>query len=229
MSPIPLASQRLLVGFEELTWLPRDAATHPGLHVESCSQAAATYACRQWHYAGEYPSTARPYGVWEDGRFIGAVVFTMPMNRRLYQEFGLDKETLRELSRVALRDHTHYVSEIVARAIRCLRHDCPMVRILVSYADPEALHMGTIYQAMNWVYLGLSTPGAVYRINGRDYHRRSVSLHFTTVRMEVLRRIDPRVTRRDLPPKHKYALALNRELRIMLEGWRLPYPKSTST
>ncbi len=51
---------------------------------------AAKYAVRHWHYSRSLPcsKTAR-FGVWEDDKFIGAVVFAWGANRRLAGEYNL--------------------------------------------------------------------------------------------------------------------------------------------
>ena len=38
--------------------------------------------------------------------------------------------------------------------LKQLKKDAPMVRLVVSYADCDQEHLGTIYQATNWIYEG---------------------------------------------------------------------------
>ncbi|MBI4128628.1 MAG: protein Mom, partial [Parcubacteria group bacterium] len=59
--------------------------------------------------------------------------------------FGLTQLEVCELVRVALRAHHSPTSKIVAIAVRMLRKENPGIRMLVSYADLQQQHVGTIY------------------------------------------------------------------------------------
>ena len=62
---------------EESDHLPALAvmSSPPKLKIDWCSYDAVKYAAQHWHYSRSLPcsKTAR-LGVWEDDRFIGAVV-----------------------------------------------------------------------------------------------------------------------------------------------------------
>ena len=48
----------------------------PQLKLDWCSHEAAKYAVEHWHYSGRIPpSKLAKVGVWEDGQFIGAIVY----------------------------------------------------------------------------------------------------------------------------------------------------------
>ena len=50
--------------------------TKPELRLDFCSYQAAQYACRRWHYSKKIPvGKLVKIGVWEDGKFIGAIIF----------------------------------------------------------------------------------------------------------------------------------------------------------
>ena len=111
------------------------------LQVAYCSREAATLACKRWHYSGQIPvGKLLCVGAWEDARFIGAVVFSLGANRNAHKLFGVDFSACVELVRVALDSHRTPTSRIVALAVRVMRKKCPGVRIVFSYADPEAGH-----------------------------------------------------------------------------------------
>ena len=51
------------------------------------------------------------------------------------------------------------------------------VKFLITYADPSAGHVGTIYQATNWLYTGLSEPMPLYDLgDGQERHSRSLDV-----------------------------------------------------
>ena len=51
------------------------------LKLDWCSHAAATWAVENWHYSGRMPAGKMVrIGAWEDGAFIGAVIFSQGGN-----------------------------------------------------------------------------------------------------------------------------------------------------
>jgi len=45
------------------------------LHLDWCSHDAARHAVMRWHYSRQMPSCKLvKVGVWEDGRFVGAII-----------------------------------------------------------------------------------------------------------------------------------------------------------
>ena len=183
---------------------------------------AASYACHKWHYSGAAPmgGTAR-IGVWEDTSFRGVVIFGIGSNRNIAKPFGLEQHEVCELSRVALREHKTAVSRIVAIALRMLKREFPLLQVVVSYADMRQGHLGVIYQAGNWTYVGTALSSTAMILFGRERHSRNIRAP-----MDVYRKADPNAKRIKLPPKHKYAYALNPEVKKQLAHMALPYPKS---
>jgi hypothetical protein len=57
-----------------------------------------------------------------------------------------------ELARLWVHDDipTNAESWFIGKAVKYVKIHYPEVRYLVSYADPSAGHMGTIYKAANW-------------------------------------------------------------------------------
>ncbi len=206
-----------------------------GLHLDWCSFGAARYACRQWHYSRSMPASKTvKVGVWEDGRFVGAIVFARGANQHLGHAFGLTMYECVELARVALDAHKAPVSKMVSIAVRMLKRQSPGVRMVVSYSDCDQDHHGGIYQACGWAYLGqVQTDGGTprYRVHGKVMHGRSVHARWGrgTQNIEWLRiHVDPWAERVYTRGKHKYALALDPAQRSAVEAMAQPYPKPDS-
>jgi hypothetical protein len=201
------------------------------LRCAFCSHAAAMFACKAWHYSRSVPTPPLvKVGVWERDSFVGCVLFSRGANKHLGSAFGLQQTQVCELSRIALCAHETPVSRIVAIALRMLRGRCPGLRLVVSFADPMQGHVGAIYQAMNWTYLGATPPSRVFvDARGRKWHPRMVSS--TGVKRvygearRVMRIADCRVERTE--GKHRYAHALDPALRPMLAALAEPYPKAS--
>jgi hypothetical protein len=113
------------------------------LKVDWCSDAAAKFACKNWHYSKSLPAgKLAKLGAWEDGSFIGCIVFGWGANKNMAQVYGLKQTECAELVRIALTDHKNTVSRIMAVSIKFLKRQSPGVRLLVSYADPAQGHHG---------------------------------------------------------------------------------------
>ena len=69
--------------------------------------------------------------------------------------FGLESTEACELVRVALAPGRHHpTSQCLAQSLKLLRRQSPGLRLVVSYADTKEGHLGIIYQATNWLFLG---------------------------------------------------------------------------
>ena len=196
------------------------------LRLDWCSHRAAVYATKHWHYLGNMPAARTvKVGVWEYGKFIGVVVFGTGPYARMGLEFGCSPTECASLSRVALRKHNVEVTRILRIAISMLRRQCPGLRALISYADTSRGHVGRIYQAGNWTYIGESTGVSTLIIKGQAVHRRTALTRYGTTTVKWLKEnVDPLAKSDGLTLKHKYALALDKTLRPKLKSMSKPYP-----
>lgn len=202
------------------------------LVMDWASAAAVSYACKHWHYAGHIAvGKAVKVGAWEDGRYIGAVLFSRGANRNIGSPYGLGQTEVCELARVALREHETPVSRIVMVAVRFLRKSSPGLRLIVSYADTAQGHYGGIYQAMGWLYDGTSTRQRVLRIKGEEIHKKSAPERWgpQANTLSWLRaNVDPDAQWVHASIKHRYLLPLDAETRERIAPKALPYPKRGS-
>jgi hypothetical protein len=170
-------------------------------------------------------------GVWEGGRFVGVIIFGLGANRHLSRPFGLKDTEACELVRVALAPgRAHPTSRCVAIALKLLRRQSPGLRLVVSYADAGQGHVGTLYQAGGWLYLGTSDQSYI-RVRGQVEHPRTLYDRFGPKGQSIpwLREhVDPRAERVPMASKHKYVMPLDKKLRRELESSALPYPKNAA-
>lgn len=191
-----------------------------GLHLAPCGFDAAKYAVLHWHYSRSMPAGKLfKVGAWEDGQFIGAVIFGRGANNNIGSPFGLEQVEVCELVRIALTSHHAPTSQIASIAMKMLKRANPGLRLVISYADPEQDHTGTVYQAMNWVYIGRSKAQPAAVVNGNVVHKRTVtSASGTLCGSDYSRPMW----------KHKYAYPLDRRMRRLLDDMRRPYPRAGS-
>lgn len=205
------------------------SSPRPELLVAPCEHAAAEYSVKKWHYSRRMPTPPIiRFGVWEDGCFIGCVLFSRGANNNMLKPYGLTVTEGCELTRVALREHAAPVSQIVSKAIRLLRDSNPGLRLIVSYADPREGHAGGIYQAMNWIYTGQG--GEDVRLllpNGNLLHSRQFSVNGYRTQYGELRKVpthdDGELIK--VPGKHRYLYPLDRAMRKQIAPLAQPYPK----
>jgi len=131
-----------------------------------------------WHYSQSMPSgKLLKYGVWENNKFIGTVIYGRGANNNAAKSFKLKQTECCELVRVALNKHKTPTTKILAITLRLIKKHNPGIKLVFSYADKTNQgHKGTIYKAGNWEYLGERTTNkdAYYIINNKKVHGRSV-------------------------------------------------------
>ena len=196
----------------------------PVLRLDWCSHVAAKYAVEHWHYSRRMPMPPIvSIGVWEDGAYIGCVLFSRGANAQLGVPYGLGMTECAELVRIALASHAAPVTRIVAIALKFLRSNSPGLRLLVSYADPSEGHHGGIYQGGGWVYSGRSSDSKQYKHEGRWKHSREVtSGAFGGSRAVANYQSLPS---RVVPGKHRYLMPLDAAMRAQIAPLAKPYPK----
>lgn len=190
--------------------------------VAPCEYGAARIAVERWHYSHVLPvGRLITFGVWEDGAFVGAVVYGRGSSAPLYKSWGLSQTEMCELVRVALTTHATPVSQIVAYTLRVLRETNPGLRLVVSFADPREGHHGGIYQAGNWTYVGRSNPTTLYiDEHGRARHARAVQGRSR----DGARNDIPYTGTITAPGKHRYAYPLDPAMKRRLKKLAQPYP-----
>lgn len=196
------------------------------LRVAPCRHSAAKYAVMHWHYSRRMPiGKLVKYGVWEDRRFVGAVVFARGACKFLGSRFGLTHTEVCELVRVALCEHRSQVSRILAIACKLLKRDNPGIRMIVSFADSDQGHYGGIYQANGWLYTG-DAKTTFLRVNGETIHVQTAGLRYPSCSLRWLRdNVDPKAEHVSSPPKYRYVKPLDKEMLEIARAKAKPYPR----
>jgi len=189
------------------------------LKLDWCSYKAAKYAVEHWHYSRRMPkSKLAKLGVWENNKFIGCVIFGVGATANIGEPYNLEGNRICELVRIALKNHVSNVSRIVKIAISILKKGMPKIALVVSYADSQQNHIGSIYQAGNWIYTGKTGGDIEILIKGRWYHRRGA--------FDVLGNSSRKGKKtRKTGCKYKYLYPLTKQMRKQIEPLAQPYPK----
>tara|TARA_A100000172_G_C3038356_1_gene109432 strand:- start:641 stop:1267 length:627 start_codon:yes stop_codon:yes gene_type:complete len=199
------------------------------LFIDYCGYKLAVYSVMRWHYSRRMPkSKLVRFGVWENGTFIGAVIYGAGASPDLGKFLGCSQAQCCELVRVALAKHNTEVSKIVSYTLRKLKKDFPNLKAVISFADPEKKHKGTIYQAMNWQYVGKTASATIYERFGKQIHSKTIS---DRVRLKKAFRKNKQIydefgvieCRKQIP-KHKYVYLFEKNLMNKINQIVKPYP-----
>lgn len=191
----------------------------------------------KYHYTHSCNLLIISYGFYYYNDLKCVVGFSRPSGKNLAKsiwENGNDYNTL-ELIRMFSFDDCPKNTEsyCISKSVKSLKKDIPEVKILVSYADSSAGHVGYIYQASNWIYVGTGSNERKIFIDGERQHRRSLyGKYGTSSVVELLKMFGDRLqVSEDRFPKNKYVYIIGKnkfetkQIQSELKVKAIPYPK----
>lgn len=207
--------------------------------VRRVSRHLAEQIILKYEWLGTMASTGHHYGLFFGPYCAGVCCIAFgggTADTQTHRLFGLHTGDLGILARGAC---VHWApnganSKLVAWAARLFAKGTG-AKLLIAYSDTDAGEIGTIYQACNWAYVGMtSRPGEAEIVapNGRIFNNKKVGNEakrrgVTYSRMrQVLLNAGWRFQASN--PKHRYVCVLDKSdkaLMARVERMRLPYPK----
>jgi len=170
------------------------------------------------HYSGRKPNVVYSFGAYSEGELIAVCTYGIPASRPLCVGV-MGKESYRkviELNRLyVLEDKKDFIlSQFVSWTLRTLKTKNLCV---VSYADTAMSHVGSIYQACNFLYTG-KTPKRTDKFTEGNKHCR----HYDKDAIETKRKVRS--------AKHRYIYFTGsktevRKMKSFLNYKIQPYPK----
>ena len=198
------------------------------LRVTPISLGIAKRVLTKNHYLHSLPGgTQLAFGFFIGSRLMGALTIGCGHSQayRLVKSAGPDDCAV--LTRLWLSDELPANSEsrVIGIVLRALRKNTGL-KFLLSYADPSQGHVGTIYQAIGWIYTGESDAVPLYCL-GEDAprHSRSFSHVFGTRSKKHFERLGVELKTVPQGAKHRYIYFLNPTWKDRLKAPILPYPK----
>jgi hypothetical protein len=178
------------------------------------------------HYLHSLPGgTKLSFGVFVGQRLLGAATLGVGP----FLGYGLVKDANPDdcitLTRFWLSDALPKNSEsrVIGIVLRGLK-EFTTLKFVLSYTDPAMGHVGTIYQATNWMYTGLSFATPLYEIYGRVRHLRSFAASFGTHSIQYFAQQGIQIQTVPQSPKHRYIYFLDKSWQSRLTIPSLPYP-----
>ena len=209
------------------------------MRLTVATRDAIKFACLRFHYAHSVPVNTIGFNVYNGGgEWCGVILYGTGATPNIGSEYGLKTGETIELVRVALNGKQEATSQAVAASLKMLREKCPLVRLVVSFADCDQSHLGTIYQATNWIYVGERerSTRAAFIIHGKKVHPKSVYSIRVKIggvlapcpqTIEAVRKyLDKDATEFFTAGKRKYLYPLDRRIRKRILPLAKPYPKN---
>ena len=193
---------------------------------------AIQHACLYYHYARTVPAAGLGFNVYNnEGEWCGVILYGSGANPQIADPYDKWQGQVIELVRVALNGKQEKTSEALAKSLKMVKKYCPLVDLVVSFADLDHNHQGTIYQATNWIYEGIKTESKVdYIIKGKKVHSRTVGekrikAGFKGSTDEFVKTLDKNAKRYVGKGKHKYLYPMNKKMRKKVLELAQPYPE----
>lgn len=198
------------------------------MRLEIASNKAIRVSILKYHYSRKLPVVQIGFSVFNDaGEWCGCICYSLGATNRIGIKYGCVIGQAVELVRVALNGKQESTSKAVAISLKLLKKHCPLVRIVISYADTAQDHIGTLYQASNWFYDGISKGTNVSFIHvatGRRLHKRSVTnTGFTGTGKKCNKKSECKIV--PGTDKYKYLYPLDAVMRQLCEKRKQAYPK----
>ena len=179
--------------------------------VKAIKRDQASEYILELHYAKRWPSISYAFGLFNGMVLCGVVTYGSPPSAPLRRGIAGDKYKgdILELNRLCLRyNRPNEASILIGKSLKML----PQNKIVVSFADISKGHSGTVYQATNFMYCGLSAKRTDWAVKGKEHlHGQTIADEFrgTLNRVKAMREkygddfyLKPR------PRKHRYIIVI---------------------
>ena len=139
-----------------------------GYTIKVLSYREATDMVVEFHYLHRKAPASFCFGFYSpEDVLVGCIIYGKPASPSLCVGIAGKEESAHviELTRLWIADNTPKNAEsmLIGGSLRKLPKDYDIV---VSYAEMGAGHTGTVYQATNWIYTGMSSKHIEWRLDG---------------------------------------------------------------
>jgi len=207
-----------------------------GYEVHPIGSKEATEVIVRNHYLHRRGPASSCFGLFDEwGALVGVITYGTPASPSLCKGVAGEDEAphVTELTRLWIADITPKNAEsfLIGKSLRMLPDDKDIV---ISFAEIRAGHVGTVYQATNWIYTGLSDRHVEWQVDGVESskHGRHLFDEFGGVD-GAKEALGDRMVRTERPRKHRYVFLRGskkrrKELLEKLRYEAMPYPSADS-
>ena len=145
--------------------------------VTRCERKEIQVFIEQWHYSESINGCISDYcfKLEHNGVLIGAMFYGRMAMSGQWKKYGECEQDVIELRRLCCIDDTPKNTEsyFIGATLRWLKKNT-QIKTIVSYADAEYGHQGTIYKASNFALQGFTKGARVILYNGKKYHDKTI-------------------------------------------------------
>jgi len=145
--------------------------------VERCSRNDIRNFVEKWHYSKNINGVKSQYcfALYYKRYLIGAAIFSWMAMANVWKSYVDKEEDFIELRRLCCIDDTPRNTEsyFIGHCMRWLRKNTKIIKI-IAYSDPHYGHIGTIYKATNFKYLGQTSKSKVIVMGDRVWHEKTI-------------------------------------------------------
>ena len=176
------------------------------LHLQDSDRLVAKRVIETFHYTHSVPSGKSHYVKFGDA----LMVWSIPANKNIAAFVLWDGAKVWELARLYAPDgHQKNLLTMAIKAGIALIKRLEHPDALVSYADPNVAHLGGVYRAASWVYLGQCSESRNYIDGGgRVFPRRAFHSGKNSMTKKQIEGLG--YTELKLPGKHRFAKPLSK-------------------
>ena len=223
------------------------------LYVEKIHNSIAKELIVKHHYTHKWTIAELCIGIYDKSKgsvffdvptLVGTVVFGPTAGANVARSVSslLNHSNLWELKRLWVADELGKNTEswVIGQCLKYIKQHHSEIKCLISYADPDAGHIGTIYQATNWLYQDIERPkgtsGYIVSFDGgtKWQHSRTLFNKYGTFNYNKLVDVLPRPFKiKELSVKERYIYPLGSkvEKKNLIKSLNYPiieYPKLKS-
>jgi len=199
-------------------------------YIDSVDYSTAMAIIKKYHYLHRVAPCSKAFGLFEKGtkKVVGVITYGVSSSSTLLKGICGEDEmnNVYELTRLWIKDGTPKNAEsfLIGNTLRLLDKE-----IIVSFSEKERGHVGTVYQASNFYYCGLSARFLDPVVEGLEGKHHSTFAHGMS-NEEIKAKWGSRVRFVERPRKHRYVYfnaspRRRKELLMKLRYPILPYPK----
>lgn len=140
------------------------------LSIEQLDATTAREFIIEHHYSGSCHNGPMAWGCFNGDTLVGVIAFATPISENVrrfiwHEEYEDEmKDHTTELHRLVTLDETPHNTEswFISRGLDALKEYKPKYKAVLSHADSEEGHDGTIYKASNAMYTGTTGSERLY-------------------------------------------------------------------
>lgn len=182
----------------------------------------------RYHYLQTKASCTFAFGLFEQEKIIGVILYGNPTAPTTLSICGEEnRKNVVEITRLWIKDGTPKNTESFFIGNTLKRVPKP---IIVAFADPDAKHIGIVYQACNFLYTGKSErKGGVISIRNNNIHNKTLWKQYKTAKKikEVFGAEN--VYYKPYSTKYRYVYIKEKKYRERLKYAPCEYPKRMET